>query len=285
MQDELVANVKQLHMKDFGKEMDFKLEYLQQPEKKVEMKQLFRKLRIDHLDIIKSLSLMNEADTIKRQLLVPKACTVRLYLIDGFGLPWRDNDSNSDPYAYITCNDVTFNERDSYQLDTSDPKFYKHYDFKCNFPGTSPLNIAIWDYDGLFGDDIIGSTSIDLEDRFFSVEWQALNNKPVEQRSLYCESSSAEQGKIQCWVEIIPDTIDLRRVKLWDIKPKPPCPLEVRICVLNCKGVSKSGDNWDLMDPYVRVFFDSAEDAQETDTHYRCQNDKPDYQYRLIFKN
>ena len=85
-----------------------------------------------------------------------------------------------------------------------------------------------------------------------------------------------------CWVEIWPESVDIRRVKTFDIKPKPPVPLEVRICVLNCKDVQKPAENWDLMDPYVRVFFDSNE-AQCTDTHFRCQDDKPDYEYRLLF--
>lgn len=37
-------------------------------------------------------------------------------------------------------------------------------------------------------------------------------------------------------------------------------------------------------DVYIRGFFDSNEDVQETDTHFRCQDGKPDFQYRMIFK-
>jgi hypothetical protein len=33
------------------------------------------------------------------------------------------------------------------------------------------LKIAVYDFDDLFGDDIIGETDIDLEDRFFSPDW------------------------------------------------------------------------------------------------------------------
>jgi hypothetical protein len=32
----------------------------------------------------------------------------------------------------------------------------------------------MWDYDLLFGDDMIGETVIDLEDRYFSADWQSL---------------------------------------------------------------------------------------------------------------
>jgi len=38
------------------------------------------------------------------------------------------------------------------------------------------------DYDDIFGDDLIGETVIDLEDRYFSTEWQCIKNKPIEYR-------------------------------------------------------------------------------------------------------
>jgi hypothetical protein len=46
------------------------------------------------------------------------------------------------------------------------------------------------DYDPLFTDDIIGTTKIDLEDRFFSPEWQSVKEKPIEYRQLFQESSA-----------------------------------------------------------------------------------------------
>lgn len=36
-------------------------------------------------------------------------------------------------------------------------------------------------------------------------------------------------------------------------------------------------------DVYCRVFFDSREQTKETDTHYRCQNGKASFNYRLLF--
>lgn len=96
-------------------------------------------------------------------------------------------------------------------MDTSEPRFEKHFNFEGVFPGTSPIAIEIWDYDQIFGDDLIGSTSIDLEDRFFTPTWTELSDKPIEFRRLYHKSSTLPQGVLKCWVEITPQNEDARR--------------------------------------------------------------------------
>jgi len=98
-------------------------------------------------------------------------CTVRVYLIDAFNLSSRDNGSASDPYAIVSLGNKVYNERDNYQTDQPNPTFYKSFDFEAVFPGCAPLVITMMDYDEIFGDESIGTTSIDLEDRFFSPEW------------------------------------------------------------------------------------------------------------------
>jgi len=76
------------------------------------------------------------------------------------------------------------------------------------------------------------------------------------------------------WMEIIPaDRKDF--VKEWEITEKPLEYYEVRICLLNCKDVKQ--DSQGMSDIYFRGFFDSAEDEQETDTHFRCSDGKPDF--------
>lgn len=57
-------------------------------------------------------------------------------------------------------------------MDEPNPKFYKMYEFDAEFPGAAPLVIKTFDFDDLFGDDLIGTTTIDLDDRFFCPEWQ-----------------------------------------------------------------------------------------------------------------
>ena len=54
---------------------------------------------------------------------------VRLYVLEGFNFAKRDLLSESDPYLIVKCGDSEFNERDNYQLDEPNPKFYKCYEF------------------------------------------------------------------------------------------------------------------------------------------------------------
>jgi Ca2+-dependent lipid-binding protein len=96
---------------------------------------------------------------------------IRVYVISAFNLSSRDNGGDSDPYLILTCGAREYNERRNYQENEPNPEFYKSYEFEGQFPGCAPLVIKVMDYDDIFGDDSIGTTSIDLEDRYFSPEW------------------------------------------------------------------------------------------------------------------
>ena len=96
---------------------------------------------------------------------------VHLYVIQGYDFASRDLGSPSDPYLIIRCGDTEDNDRDNYQDDEPNPMFMKRLDFNVSFPGAPMLVIEAYDYDLLFGDDLIGKTSIDLDDRFFNPKW------------------------------------------------------------------------------------------------------------------
>lgn len=241
-----------------------------------------RKIGLGHLNLVKHLGALQSEDMLKRALLTSTNAIVRVYMISAFDLASRDNGSASDPYLVIKCNNQKVSERSNYVLDDPCPDFYKSYDFEGTFPGCSPLEIAVWDYDSIFGDDIIGTTSIDLEDRFFSIDWNSYMNKPIEFRQLYHPSSELSQGVVKCWVEIIPVKIDPKKILKFDISQRPKEDFQVRVCVLNCKEVTTA--DWEgTTDAYLRGFFDTKENVQETDTHWRCQDGKPDFQYRLLY--
>jgi Ca2+-dependent lipid-binding protein len=203
-------------------------------------------------------------------------------VISAFNLSSRDNGSESDPYLIVSCGNRTYNERKNYQSDEPNPEFYKMFEFDGVFPGCGPLVLKMMDYDDIFGDEAIGTTYIDLEDRYFSPEWQSIKNKPVEYRQLYHPSSSISQGTVKLWVTIIPTSIPLSSIPNYDIAPKPAEEFEVRVVIFDTVDV-KMMDVEGTSDVYCRAFFDSGVESKETDTHYRCSNGKASFNYRMLF--
>ena len=127
---------------------------------------------------------------INKQLQTQVHAAVQVYVLEAYDLASRDIGSFSDPYLKIRFGNEEKSFRDKYRIDEANPDFNLYAEFKGNFPGAPPLVIDCMDYDDLFGDDLIGTTSIDLDDRFFSGDWQALDEKPIEYRQIYHPSTS-----------------------------------------------------------------------------------------------
>ena len=147
---------------------DFSVLEIDTTEERGRFAEKLRNLHLGHLDISKHLANLQSDEILKRELLESKKAIVRIYIIEAFNLSSRDNDSASDPYLWLQCNGKVVNQRDKYQLDNSEPKFHEHFDFEGTFPGCSPIELCLYDYDDIFGDDLIGKTIIDLEDRYFN---------------------------------------------------------------------------------------------------------------------
>ena len=83
------------------------------------------------------------------------------------------------------------------------------------------------------------------------------------------------QKEVEVW-DMEEQVYQRHRVDTWDIREKPPEIFEVRICVFNADEIPMA-DIEGTSDAFFRGFFDTAEDVQETDTHYRNQDGKPDF--------
>lgn len=279
---DLKVKLNSLSLTKTGKPLELKMEKMDTMEGRQKFEFEMEHLGVAHLQITKRLADLESDETLKRLLMATTKCVVRVYIIDAFNLSSRDNGSESDPYLIVTCGNKTYNERQFYQSDEPNPKFLKSFDFEAVFPGCAPLVITVNDYDEIFGDDSIGTTIVDLEDRFFSPEWQSVKNKPIEHRQLFHPSSAISQGTVRMWVEIHPTAIPMSEVPLYNLTAKPLEDFEVRVCVWNTKELV-ANDIEGCSDAYVRAFFDSNEEVKETDTHYRCSDGKASWNHRMVF--
>jgi hypothetical protein len=158
----------------------------------------------------------------------------------------------------------------------------KVWDFKIEFPGCEQLRVAFYDYDLAFGDDLIGETFIDLEDRYFSADWTCYAHKPIEKRPLTTEELRTSQGNVYMWVDIIPMSSKPSKIVKWQTAPKPGVPIEARIVVWDSKDM-KMMDNEGTSDGYVKCFFDSTKLSKSTDTHWRNSDGKMSWNWRMLF--
>ena len=156
------------------------------------------------------------------------------------------------------------------------------FEISAKFPGSNPLEIEAYDFDDLFGDDLIGKTVIDLDDRFFSPEWRGLLDKPIEYRELYHPSTSLAQGTILCWVDIFEQNGKRNaEQEPWNIKPEPITDYQLRLSIYNAQNVPME-DAEGTSDVFVKAWIDEK-DKKETDTHWRCSNGSASFNYRLLF--
>lgn len=264
------------------KNFEVDLDKLETIEGREEIEMEMEPFGIRHLKITKILADIQSDVILQKMLLTTNKCIVRAYMVSAYDLASRDVGGFSDPYLKITCGDKVISERDNYILDEPNPDFCKHYDFSTIFPGCPPLQIDVMDYDDLFGDDLIGSTSVDLEDRYFLAEWRALQDKPIEFRQIYHPSSAVSQGVVKMWVEINPAKCAPEdEIPLYDIAKKPAEEFEVRVVIWDTKDI-KMMDVEGTSDVFIKCFFDNK-NALETDTHFRCQTGKASFNYRLLF--
>mmetsp|Transcript_8349 Transcript_8349/g.8258 ORF Transcript_8349/g.8258 Transcript_8349/m.8258 type:complete len:976 (+) Transcript_8349:1306-4233(+) len=219
-----------------------------------------------------------EFEEIGKLLLTKTECVVRVYVIQAFDLEQKDINSASDPYLILKLGNKVINQRDKYQLDEPNPIFNEVFELNTTLPGDSILKIQLMDYDDILSDDKIGTTKIDLEDRFFSNKWKDLPYKPIETRPLYVKSSRRPQGYVRLWLEIFSSK---NRDEPIDISAKPPVKYEARVIVWRSEDVP-NGDPEGVSDLYVRAWINNMP-PKETDTHYRCQNGRGSWNWRLKF--
>ncbi|XP_051998242.1 fer-1-like protein 6 isoform X2 [Xyrauchen texanus] len=93
---------------------------------------------------------------------------IRVYIVAAFNLHPADPDGKADPYIVLKLGKTEIKDRVNYIPKQLNPVFGRSFEIQSTFPKESLLTILIYDYDTVGGDDLIGETHIDLENRYYS---------------------------------------------------------------------------------------------------------------------
>ncbi|KAI9909986.1 hypothetical protein PsorP6_010790 [Peronosclerospora sorghi] len=221
---------------------------------------------------------------------------VRVYVLDGVGfapmdLGWNGRPGKSDPYLRLTLGNETISDRENYIPDTTEPDFYKLFRLHATLPGASILTIEALDHDLIGGDDLIGKTTIDLEDRVFDRRWQSLGQafetarrfrlKPVETRTLTIPTSRAPMGSVKLWIDILSPG-QAHAYPALDISLPPPVEMELRVVIWRARDVPSFDTLEDMNDLFFRCWMEGGA-WQETDVHWRAKKGKGSFNWRFKF--
>ncbi|XP_054853217.1 fer-1-like protein 5 [Eublepharis macularius] len=301
----------------------------------------------------------------------PQECLVQIYIVRAFDLQPKDRNGLCDPYIWIKVGKQKLGDREDYIPNTLDPVFGRTYELTCTIPQEKDLIISLYDFDVLSPDEIIGDTTIDLENRLFSrfgancglpqtycvsgpSQWRdqltpsqllehfvrnknismpeisedgnkatfmdstfllsdfetrtpshnhlgppkermalhllhlcGLVPEHIETRALYNSTQPGiEQGKIQMWVDVFPESLG-EPGPGFDITPRKPKLLELRVIIWNTQDVDLEDTNIfgeRMSDIYVKGWLDGLEeDKQKTDVHYRSLAGEGNFNWRFVF--
>eukprot|EP00916_Digyalum_oweni_P003010 GHVL01005486.1.p1 GENE.GHVL01005486.1~~GHVL01005486.1.p1 ORF type:complete len:904 (+),score=149.02 GHVL01005486.1:1363-4074(+) len=235
---------------------------------------------------------------------LPSRLRLRIYILSGMMIQCE-----ACPFIKISVgsNTISFRNHPLKNDDPVNPDFSRIEELEIKLPECSRLEIAIWDKK-LFGDEFIGSTVLDLEDRWFSQIWQSMKPKRQSQRSNempveFCsllshqnQSYSPEsddammKGILQFWVEMFDFGED--DVPLSVLPSKPDLLLDIRIVIWSVHNVRllQGGDKpFSDIKIICTVNSNTYEETaqypatQETDVHRNSTDGKAQFNWRILY--
>jgi len=223
---------------------------------------------------------------------IPSRIIVRLYLVKAVVIYGKGTGGYADPYIGFQLgrkNPVSM--RNMAQFQTNTPEFYRIEERDMELPDDGRLEVRIMDLqDMALSDSLIGSTVIDLEDRWHSQAWRDRNELgliPVERRSLFTqEVIGKNRGSLEMWVEMVESTRASDTLPS-DLRKPPECELEIRMVIWSTKGVRiVSGDTVSVK---LSVALDCKEyngehaGLQETDVHFGSKDGDALFNWRIVY--
>ena len=202
----------------------------------------------------------------------PLQLTARLYIVDIKSLIPQAYRGKPNPYLIVSLKSPSgnllnpiqagrnhpqcINGRSNFKTGTINPFYGTRFDFTVTLPDVTEILIEVWDA-GLVSDSMIGSTSIDIEDRWFSREWQALKSEgaiPREYRPLWHPKAAQAQGKLCLWLEMYHGK-EAMEVPLHDLRLSEAKDWELRIVVWETRRVPRLENHSTYFFIPLHIFF------------------------------
>ena len=225
----------------------------------------------------------NKISDFLRKVTRPRDYIARVYILRGLQITSiNDNDNPKTYLKFIYNHDQVEVDKDSTREGLY-PEYYRTKSFYINeLPGTAKLRIEIWEQTligGVFGNEILGYTEIDLEERHFSIKWNTMEKKPVEKRNIKNDLLGS-RGRLEMWIDILPAKT---KEPFTVIYPKLQMPYELRVIVWETKDCVFKDEITKANDLFARGGVKRGDTFLETDTHWRCRN-KGSFNWRWKFE-
>ena len=204
--------------------------------------------------------------------------TIRIYILRCLNLIAKDITGSSDPYVVLKIG--KYEKKTKIIKQNLCPEFHEMIEFQnIKVPCDGFLHISVYDWDFGKNDDLIGETFIDIPNRWFHDEWNNMQNKPLELRTLYHNHASGPQGMIELWVDIFTKH-QAKIFKPIDISLPPLKPFVVRLIIWNAKKLSCNDMN-NMNDVYISGILNDEKKC--TDIHWRASHKRAHFNYRLLW--
>mmetsp|Transcript_41267 Transcript_41267/g.92677 ORF Transcript_41267/g.92677 Transcript_41267/m.92677 type:complete len:1537 (+) Transcript_41267:145-4755(+) len=228
----------------------------------------------------------------------PHLLRARIYVIRGINVSGAKR-GFGDPYLWFMYGRTPVELRGHVQKQTTEPRFFKVDEKDIQIPEEMILQVGLNDFQSSGEDLLIGSSTIDLEDRFYDITWQKamkMNKVPIEYRPLETKGSETFKfrGSVEMWVELI-DAARAAEIPANVLMMPPAAEVEIRLVLMTCRNISlrlcvdeETHKPKEMVDIIARCQLDCRSYTgqqtvvQETDIHYSSDGDG-EFQWRFVW--
>jgi len=220
---------------------------------------------------------------------IPNIMRIRTYIVRGMNISGAFS-GYGNPYLYFVYGNQTVQLSHKVVMQSTEPRFYTVEEKNLSFPDQHLFEIGLRDYseDSMKSDALIGSSVLDLEDRWHNALFQEFmhnNQVPIEYRPL--SRNGVSTGWLEMWIELLhaKETAEIPPSPLF---APPPAEVEVRLVVWSAAEISMRLCETPKVDVICRCSIDSKTFkglqpvVQDTDVHGQSDGDA-EFNWRFVW--